>query len=70
MIKSFTRMLRNVMRLSAFSLDRVSEKLALRNKEVLLAAGREEYERKIERQFERISATVDKELAETPFRCY
>ncbi|MGD8558273.1 MAG: hypothetical protein PVG89_08340 [Gammaproteobacteria bacterium] len=66
MIKSFTRMLRNVMRLSAYSLDRVSEKLSLRNKEVLLAAGREEYERKIERQFERISATVDKELAETP----
>ncbi|MGD8566981.1 MAG: hypothetical protein PVJ39_02665 [Gammaproteobacteria bacterium] len=66
MIKSFARMLHNVMRLSAFSLDRVSHKLALRNKEVLLAAGREASERMIDREFERINATVNKELAETP----
>ncbi|WP_455207795.1 hypothetical protein [Kaarinaea lacus] len=65
-IKSFTRMLHNGMRLMSFSLERVAQRLSLRNKEVLLAAGREEYERKIERQFERISATVNKELAETP----
>jgi hypothetical protein len=65
-IKSFTRMLHNGMRLLSFSLERVAQRLSLRNKEVLLAAGREEYERKIERQFERISATVNKELAETP----
>lgn len=65
-IKSFTRMLHNGMRLLSFSLEKVAQRLALRNKEVLLAAGREEYERKIERQFERISATVNKELAETP----
>ena len=65
-IKSFTRMLHNVMRLSAFALDRVSHSLALRNKEVLLAAGREASERMIDREFERINATVNKELAETP----
>ena len=62
-IKSFTRMLHNGMRLLSFSLEKVAQRLSLRNKEVLLAAGREEYERKIERQFERISATVNKELA-------
>lgn len=65
-IKSFTRMLHNGMRLLAYSLERVAHRLSLRNKEVLLAAGREEYERKIETQFERIEATVNKELAETP----
>ena len=65
-IKSFTRMLHNGMRLLAYSLERVAHRLSLRNKEVLLAAGREASERMIEREFERIEATVNKELAETP----
>ena len=65
-IKSFTRMLHNAMRLIAYSLERVAQRLSLRNKEVLLAAGREASERMIEREFERIEATVNKELAETP----
>ena len=65
-IKSFTRMLHNGLRLLAYSLERVAHRLALRNKEVLLAAGREASERMIEREFERIEATVNKELAETP----
>jgi len=65
-IKSFTRMLHNGMRLLAYSLEHVAHRLALRNKEVLLAAGREASERMIEREFERIEATVNKELAETP----
>lgn len=65
-IKSFTRMMHNGMRLLAYSLEHVAHRLALRNKEVLLAAGREASERMIEREFERIEATVNKELAETP----
>jgi len=65
-IKSFIRLLHNGMRLLAYSLEHVSHRLALRNKEVLLAAGREASERTIEREFERIEATVNKELAETP----
>ncbi|NOZ51960.1 MAG: hypothetical protein GXP08_02270 [Gammaproteobacteria bacterium] len=65
-IKSFSRMLHNAMRLSSFALERVEHRLSLRNKEVLLAAGREASERVIEREFERINATVSKELAETP----
>ena len=65
-IKSFTRMLHNAMRLSSFALERLGQRLAVRNKEVLLSAGREASERTIEREFERINATVNKELAETP----
>ena len=65
-IKSFTRMLHNGMRLLSHSLEHVAKRLSLRNKEVLLAAGREASERMIEREFERIEATVNKELAETP----
>ncbi|WP_455219366.1 hypothetical protein [Kaarinaea lacus] len=66
MIKSFARMLHNGMRLISYALERSSKRLALRNKEVLLSAGREASERMIEREFERIDATVNKELAETP----
>ena len=65
-IRAIARMLHNAMRLSAFALDGVEKRLALRNKEVLLAHGREASERTIEREFERIDATVRKELAETP----
>jgi len=65
-IKSFIRLLHNGMRLLAYSLEHVAHRLALRNKEVLLAAGREASERTIEREFERIEATVNKELADTP----
>ena len=65
-IRSFSRMLHNAMRLSSFALEGVERRLAIRNKEVLLAAGRDACERTIEREFERIDATVRKELAETP----
>lgn len=65
-IRSFSRVLNNGLRLSARALVPAERRLALRNREVLLAAGREEKERKIEREFERISSSVSKELADTP----
>ncbi|MDH5326696.1 MAG: hypothetical protein OEZ68_10230 [Gammaproteobacteria bacterium] len=65
-ILSLCRILRNGFRMSARTLVPLEHKVALRNKEVLLAAGREAKERELEREFERISAAVKKELADTP----
>lgn len=65
-IRSFSRVLHSAFRLASKALVPVEKKLALRNREVLLADGREASERVMEREFERITATVKKELADTP----
>ena len=68
-IRSLSRVLRNGFRMSAKALVPVEHLVALRNREVLLAAGREMKERDIEREFERIESSVKKELADTPTLC-
>lgn len=65
-IISLSRVLHYALRLSANSLMHAEQKLAIRNKEVLLAAGREATERIIEREFERIEASVRRDMAELP----
>jgi hypothetical protein len=65
-IRSFSHVLHNGLRLSSKALQPFEQRLALRNREVLLAAGREEKERKIDREFERVTSSVNKELADTP----
>lgn len=65
-IISLSRVVHNAMRLSAQSVMSVESRLALRNREVLLAAGREAKERMIDREFERIDATVRRDLSEYP----
>ncbi len=65
-IISLSRVVHNAMRLSAQSVMSIESRLANRNREVLLAAGREAEERMIEREFERIDATVRRDLAEYP----
>lgn len=65
-IISLTRVVHNAMRLSAKSVMSIESRLANRNREVLLAAGREAEERMIEREFERIDATVRRDLSEYP----
>lgn len=65
-IISLTRVIHNAMRLSAKSVMSVESRLANRNREVLLEAGREAEERMIEREFERIDATVRRDLSEYP----
>ncbi|MEE4245958.1 MAG: hypothetical protein V2I33_11130 [Kangiellaceae bacterium] len=66
MLLSFTRILHQSFRLMACSVVGSEKRLALRNKEVLLAAGREQSERIIEREFDRVAATIKNELAEYP----
>jgi hypothetical protein len=54
------------LRIAAHSLSHAQERLAERNREVLLAAGREAKERVIEREFTRVGDTVRKDLANYP----
>lgn len=65
-IVSFCRVFHNAMRLTARSVMRAEARLVDRNREVLLAQGREAVERIIEREFDRIDATVRRDLAEYP----
>ena len=54
------------LRIAAHSIRRAEQNFALRNREVLLAHGREQKERVIEREFERIENAVRRDLADTP----
>ena len=65
-ILAFSQVIHNAMRLAANSVKTAEQRLQARNREVLLEAGREATERMIEREFERIDATVRKDLADYP----
>ena len=65
-IRALSRVLHNAMRLSAHSIMHVEKRLQQRNKEVLLAQGREASERIIEREFDRIESSVRRDLSEYP----
>jgi hypothetical protein len=65
-ILSASRGLHRALRLSAFSVMRAEHRLSQRNREVLLAAGREAAERIVEREFDRVDDTVHRELAGYP----
>jgi hypothetical protein len=54
------------LRVAAHSVTRAQERLAARNRQVLLAAGREAKERIVEREFTRVADTVRKDLAGYP----
>lgn len=65
-ILSLSRVVSNGMRIASASVLKAEKKLIDRNREVLLAQGREAAERIVEREFERIEAGVQRELAEYP----
>ncbi|MEW6646854.1 MAG: hypothetical protein AB1450_06620 [Pseudomonadota bacterium] len=65
-IASASRLLHHACKLAARSVLLAEQRLKQRNNEVLLAAGREAAERIIEREFERIDASVQRDLAEYP----
>lgn len=54
------------MRLASHSVTHAEKRLANRNREVLLAAGREAKERVVEREFERVGDSVRKDLTHYP----
>src|SRR5688572_4491993 len=65
-IRTATGAISRGLRLGAHSLTHAEVRLAERNREVLLAAGREAKERIIEREFARVGETVRKDLANYP----
>jgi hypothetical protein len=65
-IQSLCRVLHAALRMASISVFRAEGRLVERNREVLLAAGREASERIIEREFERMEGSVNRDLAEIP----
>jgi hypothetical protein len=65
-IRTASGALSHGLRLAAHSVSHAEAKLAQRNREVLLATGREAKERIIEREFARVGETVRKDLANYP----
>ena len=65
-IKSLSRVIHTGMRLASRSVLLAEERLVHRNKEVLLAAGRESLERVIDREFQRVDAVVKRDLSGYP----
>lgn len=65
-IRSFGQILHGALRLTSAAIMRTESRLLERNREVLLNQGREAAERIVEREFERIDASVRKDLAEYP----
>lgn len=65
-ISSLTRVAHAALRVAATSVRSAEHKLQARNRDVLLAAGREATERIIEREFDRIDDTVRSDLAGYP----
>jgi hypothetical protein len=65
-ISALTRIFHNALRLTGHAINRAERGMAERNRAVLLAAGREAKERLITREFERISATVERDLTRYP----
>jgi hypothetical protein len=65
-IRSLSRVIHNAMRLWAKSVLRAEQRLVQRNKEVVLAAGRESVGRLIEREFHRVNTVVQRDLGAYP----
>jgi hypothetical protein len=65
-ILTICQALHDVIGMAAESLARAEARLGARNREVLLAAGREAKERVIEREFDRVGDTVHRDLSRYP----
>ncbi|MBC2713183.1 MAG: hypothetical protein HGJ94_19980 [Desulfosarcina sp.] len=63
---SLSRVIYNAMRVAAASVKMTQRRLEERNREVLLATGMEHAERRAEREFERISTMVERNLEAYP----
>jgi hypothetical protein len=65
-IRAFTSAMARGLRLASHSVANGEKRLAARNRDVLLSAGREAKERIVEREFDRISDSVRKDLTNYP----
>jgi len=66
LLRGLGRLLYRSLRLAAHSLLHVSERLAARNREVMLAQAREHQVQKLQREFERVAAYVNRDLSGYP----
>lgn len=66
LLHSLSWFLYRALRLAARSVSRAEVRLYARNREVLLEAGREASERLVEREFDRVEANVQRDLAAYP----
>ncbi len=66
LILSLARALNNGLRIASRAVLQTEKRLIVRNREVLLAQGREATEHIIEREFERVDATLRRDMAEYP----
>jgi len=66
LILSLARALNNGLRVASRAVLQTEKRLIARNREVLLAHGREATEHIIEREFERVDATLRRDMAEYP----
>jgi len=65
-LRNLGRTIHRALRLTAHSVMRLEERLARRNREVLIAMGEEHQERLIEREFHRVSTVVARDLGNYP----
>lgn len=65
-IRGFCRVIRNGLRLTAFSFMKAEKRLSDRNREVLLAGGMDAIEREVEREFQRVEKVVERDLQGYP----
>ena len=65
-VMSFSKIIYNAMRFTAASVLSAEKRLVKRNREVMMAAGLENAERVVEREFDRISAAVARDLEGYP----
>ena len=65
-VMSFSKIIHNAMRFTAASVLSAEKLLAMRNREVMMAAGLENAERIVEREFDRIGAAVTRDLEGYP----
>ncbi len=66
LLRTTGRALHRALRMGAASIRQLENRLEQRNREVLLAQGRESAERSIEREFQRVNAIVERDLGQYP----
>ncbi|MDH3208302.1 MAG: hypothetical protein OEO79_17000 [Gemmatimonadota bacterium] len=65
-ILGIARAIKGASKLTSEAIRRVQDRMTARTREVLLSSGLEDAERQIEQEFQRISATVDRDLGAYP----
>lgn len=66
LLTTLGRAIYNAMRLAAFSVRGLENRLTIRNRDVLIAQGRTQAEKTIEREFNRVSTLVERDLGAYP----